>query len=211
MDPETTPPAAASARPEERRPSSSRWATVLAVVVLISAAVFAYSVIETSTARISASTTSAANFSSGSLELTATVQSADFLFDVNGLYPGLVVSGCLDVSYEGSWDVPLRVHGQLDSTSGLEEYVTFSLQRSPIGATCEDWDDDGNDDTASAVFAGTLDDFLTQHTSWDRGAIVEPRLASSSTIALVATAELVDDNAAQGKATNFTITVEARP
>ena len=182
--------------------------TSLAVVVVLGAAiVVVVSAISTSSARVTASTTGSSFFAAGTIDLSQPDSAVDLLFDTDGLYPGTDVSGCVVIEYNGSLPSTVRLHASKQGGTGLEDFVELEL-RLRGSSTC---DDAPVAATGPTVFTGLLSRLWATHPTYDRGVELVPAMAPEDRIALVAVASVVDDNAAQGLTTDFTITIEARP
>lgn len=180
--------------------------TTLAVVVVIGAAIVVVaSAISTSSARVTASTTGSSFFAAGTIDLRQPDSAVELLFDTDGLYPGTEATGCVLIEYNGSLPSNVRLHASMQGGTGLEEFVELEL-RLDEGGSCE-----GQAARGALLFAGVLDRLWTNHPAYDRGLELVAAMAPTERIALHAVARVVDDNAAQGLTTDFTITIEARP
>lgn len=193
--------------PATTRPARRKWGpTILVVVVVIgSLATFVWNAIETSTARVNATTSANSVFSAGTVDLAQPFTVVELLFDADNLYPGVEVTGCVEVDYRGSVPADVRLHSQRLGGTGLEEYVTVRF----IQSSSETCDDDGVAD-GSGIYEGTLGTFWREHGSYRNG-IAVGQMQTGDRVVLHATASLVDDNTAQGLDTDFSLTVEARP
>ena len=181
--------------------------TSLAVVVVLGAAiVVVVSAISTSSARVTASTTGSSFFAAGTIDLSQPDSAVDLLFDTDGLYPGTDVSGCVVIEYNGSLPSTVRLHASKQGGTGLEEFIELEL-RLRDSTSC----DETPAATGPTVFSGPLSRLWATHPTYDRGVELVPAMAPADRIALEAVASVVDDNAAQGLTTDFTITIEARP
>ena len=127
----------------------------------------------------------------------------DLLFDDDGLYPGRTVTGCVLVSYDGSLPASVRLHGRRTSGTGLDDYVDLRVS---TGDNCDEAAPD-----ADVVFDGRLSSLWAAHGAYDRGVDIITSARPGDRVAIWASAEVVSDNRAQGLATTFTLTVEARP
>lgn len=178
-----------------------------ALAVLGAAVVLILSAVTTSSARISASTSGSSFFSAGTVDLSQPDTAIDLLFDTDGLYPGLEVSGCVVVAYNGSLPGTVRLHASNGGGTGLERFVELELH--DLGTTC---DDTGDGPGASAsIFSGRLDELWEDHPDYDAGIELMAGMAAGDRLALGAVAWVIDDNDAQGRVSEFTITIEARP
>lgn len=174
-----------------------------AVAVLGSAVVLVWSAVSTSSARVAATTSGDSFFAAGEVALSQPDSRVDLLFDDDGLFPGRVVSGCVLVRYDGTVPSSVRLHGQRTSGTGLDDYVDLQIR---LSQSCDD------DPTTSApVFDGRLSGLWASHGAYDRGLPVVASARPGDVAAIHATAQIADDNRAQGLSTTFTLTVEARP
>lgn len=173
------------------------------LTVLVAAAVVGWSAVSTSSARVAATTSGDSFFAAGEVALNQPDARVDLLFDDDGLYPGRVVTGCVFVSYDGTLPASIRLHGKRTSGTGLDRYVDLTV-----------WLADSCDEGATrreTVFDGRLDALWSSHGAYDRGMDMVPSARPGDTIAVWASAQVADDNRAQGLTTVFTLTVEARP
>lgn len=181
-------------------------ATLLVLVVGISAVVLVWSVTETSTARVSGTTETSSFFSVGTVSLESDVDSSSLLFDASGLYPGRTVTGCVDVVYDGTLPGSIRLHGWPVGATGLEDYLELTLTRSPIGTTCERFDGGGE-----TLFTGLLADLWQEHPDYRSGLVLSANTGRGNRYAIRATGEVRDDNRAQGLNADFMLAIEVRP
>ncbi len=190
---------------------------LLGVAVVVSAAVLVGSALSTSSARVSASTETSGFFASGEISLDRPNSSADLLFDAGQLFPGVIVSGCTVVDYTGSLPADVRLHGELGGGTGLENYVelTLAIDRTgqcPIeGVPMNLAQANDSRDTEQVIFDGIMVDLWVRHGAYASGIVIDDDVKSGDRIAIIGTAVLVDDNEAQGRETEFIITIEARP
>ena len=174
-----------------------------AVVVLAAAAVVVWSAIDTSTARVAATTSGDSFFAAGEVALNQPDATVDLLFEDDGLYPGREVTGCVLVSYDGTLPASVLLHGRRTSGTGLDDYIDLRV------SLADDCDQAPAAD--ATVFDGRLSRLWTAHGAYDRGVLVIATARPGDQVAIWASAEVADDNRAQGLTTTFTLTVEARP
>lgn len=179
--------------------------TLAALGVLIAALVFAWSAMETSSARVSASTETASFFTAAVVTLHRPDASAELLFDAAGLYPGLVTSGCVEIVYDGSVPATVRLHGATVGGTGLEDYVEITVLVSRSGPGC------ALDDPATEVFRGRLSDLWRSHADFGDGLPLASPARPGDRLAVRVAATVVDDDRAQGLTTDFSFSIEARP
>ncbi|MGI9607705.1 MAG: hypothetical protein ACR2P0_16370 [Acidimicrobiales bacterium] len=178
---------------------------IAASAVFISLFVVAWNAIETSTARVNATTSTNSVFSAATIDLVQPDSAVQLLFDADGLYPGAVTTGCVEIEYRGSIPASVRLHGNRLGGTGLEDFVTLRILELET-TTCP------IDGAASLiVYEGLLGDLWRTRGSYATGVVLDSDMRSGDRFALHAIAEVVDDNAAQGLTTDFAITVEARP
>ena len=179
---------------------------VAAVVVTGAAALLVINAISTSSARVSATTSGSSFFAAGTVVLTQPDAAVELLFDADNLYPGLEVEGCVTVEYSGSVPGSIRIHGELRGGSGLEDYIDFVLL-SAQGDTCE-----GIDDVATTPrFDGRLSSFWAAHGNYAEAIELVAAARPGDRVVLQAFATVADDNRAQGRTTDFRLTIEVRP
>lgn len=188
-------------------PTRRRWGpTILVVVVvLFSLVTFIWNAIETSSARVNATTSANSVFTAGTVDLVQPFTAVELIFDATNMYPGAEVVGCVEVEYRGSVPASVRLHANRLGGTGLEQYIQMRAVLPPA-ATCEAVTEPGE----VAIYDGSLEDLWRTHGSY-RGGITLGEMNQDDRIVLHVTAELLDDNAAQGLTTDFSLTLEARP
>ena len=182
------------------------------LAVLGAAVVFVWSGLTTASARIAATTSN-----DSSLILAASVDlvvsngdgasSAGLLIDADGLYPGLLIERCVEVTYWGDLpDVPVRMFGTPSGGTGLETYVLTTVERgSASSSECADFV------ATDALFDGTLLELWGQHGSFEQGLRLIDRADNGTQTWVRIAVEVADDNRAQSLTTAFWLTLEARP
>ena len=178
-----------------------------AVLVIAAAAVFGASALGTVSGRISGSTNNESNvFTAGHVELRVD-GGADLLFDVDGLYPGLMLQRCITIGYVGSIDdVDIRLSARYSGSDGLERFVETTIT---LGSGS---DPDCTDYVASSTLTeGLLADLWSDHPDFTSGLKVAAGVDTDFETTMRVTASVVDDNAAQGLVTDFWVILEARP
>ena len=174
-------------------------------IVLVALMIFVWNAVQTSGARVNATTSTESIFSAGTVDLAQIGSVVELLFDVDNLYPGKEVVGCVEIEYRGSVPADVRLHARALGGTGLEQFIDVEI----LGrgsATCEGVDETSQD----SMFDGVLADVERRHGSYADGLLLGEMTASDSVVVRVL-AELIDDNAAQGLTTEFSMTVEARP
>lgn len=188
--------------------SHPRARTALVVLVVLSIGWFAWSVLTTSQGKVTALTANRGNlFRTGTIDID-TDAPAQLLFDVDGLYPGTVLESCITVSYVGSIPgIGVRLHARMAGGTGLETFVLTSVQLGRGGGdgSCAGFT------PARSMFDGTLAELAAAHPDYDDGAELWADAQPGDQAVVRVTAQLADDNAAQGLTTDFFVTVEARP
>lgn len=178
-------------------------ATILGAAILVTAGgIVVWSAAVTSSARVSDTTASEGFFAAGEVRLEQAGTRVDFVFDDDGLYPGRVLTGCVDLVYEGNVPVSIRLHGQAGDANDLDEYLDLEVH---VLETCE------AEPTGPSRFAGRLPSLWSDHPDYERGIVLSPAAEGGDHVAVFAAIEVVDDNAAQGLQTMFVLTAEARP
>ena len=184
----------------------------VSVLVIASAAVLAWSGITTASGRISASTSNESSLvTAASIDLVVNgggdVASTGLLIDADGLYPGLRLERCFEVSLVGNaTDVPIRMFGQTGGGTGLEVFIdaTIDVGRG-VDHSCSDFAAD------AVLFSDTLDDLWNQHGSFESGLPLANAASDGESSWVRVAVEVVDDNRAQDLTTAFWLTIEARP
>jgi hypothetical protein len=179
---------------------------VAALAVIGAAVVLIASAISTSSARVSANTSGQSFFAAGTVSLRQPDAAVEMLFDADGLYPGVEVTGCVDIEYTGSVPAALRVHGERLGGTGLDDYVDLRMQVAPGGCTAS-----ADEDAGTTIYDARLATMWLRHADYDSGVTVASAVRPGDRLALHASATIADDNRAQGLTTDFSITIEARP
>lgn len=202
-----------------------RLALVLAgsSLVLAAGAIVVWSTVTTSTARLSATTDGSGFFAAGTVDLSRPESTVALLFDADGLYPGHTVSSCVLIEYDGSLDADVRLHASRSGGTSLEDFIDLRLWVRESGSCPEDdtapEDDAGlGDDTGpggepagDVVYEGRLADLWRAHPDYAGGLVLAGDATAGDRLVLEAEAELVGGDDAQGRTTEFTVIVEARP
>ncbi len=192
--------------PNMEEKDGRRWTGALFTLLILGAlGVFVWNAVETSSARVNATTSANSVFSAGTVDLAQPNTVVDLLLDANNLYPGTEVEGCVVVEYRGSIPADVRLHARMVGGTGLDEYVDIRVTLPPI----DDCDTPIPADSPT-IYEGTLDRFWRTHHSYGAG-IGLAEMTTSDFAVLHVAARLQDDNNAQGRTTDFTLTVEARP
>lgn len=184
---------------------------VLATVAALALGVTLIYSVTTSGAQFAASTNNSSNeFWAGQIDVSTNLVQPVLLVS-DGIYPGIQIQECMDVSYVGTiTGVSTRMYASA-AEGGLGEFLDIEIeagQRSSSETTsCEDFVPRSAD---PLVFAGTLAAFSDRHSSFDDGfdlGLSNP----ADTVTLRITAEVQDDNAAQGLSADFSFFLEGRP
>ena len=127
--------------------------------------------------------------------------SGSALFSAPAMVPGDTLVRCVEVSYDGTVDAWTRLRSTVTDGTGLERYLDLTVERGAgdcdhFGPAVAVWND------------GTLDDFTAS--GWTEGRRVAGTEAGSR-IPYRFTVVLVDDNAAQGLTSDFSLLIEGRP
>ena len=116
---------AVGATPFHQRPAVRGLA---AAAVIAAGVLLVWSAISTSSAKVVASTSGTSFFTAGTVALTQPDTVVELLFDADGLYPEISISGCVEIEYSGSVPAAVRLHGQPLGGSGLESFVDFEVR-----------------------------------------------------------------------------------
>ena len=201
------------------RASSTDWASarfvalvIVCCLVLLALSVVVWSGVTTASARFAATTSNDSSLLSAAevdlvVESTDEVAATGLLIDAAGLYPGLVVERCVEITYWGSAsDVAVRMFGRPGGGTGLENYIEMDIQSgTATDPECSDFVPN------STVFDDTLRVFWDRHPSFDDGLPVMDAAQSGVGTWARFSLQVADDNAAQNLTTEFWLTVEARP
>lgn len=192
--------------PQEEQSSRRRvLGPLMTFLVLAALGVFVWNAVETSSARVNATTSANSLFSAGTVDLAQPNTVVQLLFDASNLFPGVELDGCVEVEYRGSIPANVRLHAQTLGGTGLDQFID-------IRATLQDADSCEGVTTGDrpAVYEGTLGQFWRRHNTYGDGVDLG-QMSTSDRAVLHVTASLQDNNDAQGLTTDFSLTVEARP
>ncbi len=192
---------------------------VISAIVVVAGAWVALSAFSTTSATVSASTEGTSFITAGTVEIDRADGAVDLVFDADGLYPGLEVTGCVDVVYRGSLPATVRLHAGDVTGTGLDRFLRLRLwagdgrcdeERSDAGAGVG-VADPGGGPVDGALADVLLADLVVEHHDFASGLPLLGDAEPGDRIAVTAVASVVDDNAAQGLTTEFSLTIEARP
>lgn len=194
-----------------RAPMWNSMGVILVSVVLLGAIGFVvFSSIETSSARVAASTDSSGFLAAGTIEIGRSATTSEFFFDAGNLYPGRTVVGCIEIDYTGSIEAGLRLTARIDGGSGLDRYIDLSVATRSDGICPDDTNASAARDLTE-IYAGGLDAFWQTHNSYATGLEITSSMRAGDGVAVVAIVEVVDDNDAAGTTTDLTFVFESRP
>ena len=176
-----------------------------AALLLAAAGVLAWSAVTTTTARVSASTDAVGFINAGTIDLSTENSKQGFLFDTAGLYPGVTTEGCVDIDYSGTISGDLRLYATPAQSSGLDRFLDVVVEVSDRPGGCESFG------PGTRLYQGRLDRFWRDHDRFGTGLTVAEGIEGGARVALRVRAEVVDDDAAQGLAVEFTMVAEVRP
>lgn len=184
----------------------------VSMLVIAAAGVLAWSGITTASGRISASTSNSSSLiTAASVDLVVNgggeVASTGLLIDADGLYPGLRLERCFDVTLAGNaTDVQIRLFGQPGGGTGLEAFIDTTIEiGSGVDHSCSDFA--GN----TVVFNDTLLGLWNRHGSFESGLPLATAASDGESTWVRVAVEVIDDNRAQDLTTAFWLTIEARP
>lgn len=184
-------------------------------VVMIATLVLVRSTIGMASARIAGSTSNDSSaLDTATIDLTLgggdagsdETASQDLAIDATGLWPGRIIERCVPVRYSGSLDdVDVGVWVSDSLQGNLTDLVLLTIATGSGGPDCAEFETDAE------MFAGTLAELAAGHQSYETAVPVMTGAVDGATTTLRVTAEVADDNAAQGRAVEFWLMVEARP
>jgi len=161
-----------------------------------------------SRAAFSGSTENAPNeWAAGSVVLVDDDAGVPLFDDLTNLVPGDTETDCIEVSYTGTVDAQVRIHGITTAGTGLDGYLDLTIERGT--GTCAAfvpsvtvWDGTNGD---LGVFLSTATDYSTGADTWS----VTGGLPNEM-VPFRVTATVQDDNGAQGLDTTVTFTWEGQ-
>ncbi|MDH3729948.1 MAG: CalY family protein [Acidimicrobiia bacterium] len=90
------------------------------------------------------------------------------MFTVGDMKPGDSDTHCIEVTYKGSLDANVKMHGSLTPTlgDGLDDFLNLTVRRGTPG----NFADCGAFVSSEVVYNGTIDGFVLDHPDFDNGA-----------------------------------------
>ena len=183
---------------------------VAALGLLVAAIVVVARTVTTTSARVSASTSSEGFLTAGEVVLTRSDDSATLLFDADNLYPGREISGCVVLFYAGSVPATVRLHADSGDGTGLDSYLGLRLTVLPEGS-CPEADQARDSRSGRDLYQDRLSSLSSDHSTYATGLTVATSMAPGDRLAIEAVIVVRDDNRAAGLTTEFVFTFEARP
>lgn len=177
---------------------------VLAAVAAVALGVTLVYSARTSGAQFTASTSNSSNqFWAGSIDVTTNLAQPVLLTSA-GIYPGLEISECMEVSYVGTIEgVSTRMYARVGE-GDLSEFLNIAIERADSSVPCAEFE------PTSQVFEGTLAAYAGRYHDFASGYDLNlGNPGETATLRIVAT--VADDNAAQGLSTDFSFFLEGRP
>lgn len=180
-----------------------------AIAALALGTTLLYSV-RTSGAQFAASTENSSNeFWAGQIDVQTNLPQA-VLLTSDSLYPGLQIHECMDVAYVGTvTDVSTRMYADAVE-GGLAEFLDITVELADSVIPCSDFELSRAESGSSVIYEGTLAEFASLHNNFGSGydlGLSQP----GDTVSLRLTAQVRDNNAAQGLAADFSFFLEGRP
>ena len=183
---------------------------VAALGLLVAAIVVVARTVSTTSARVSASTSSEGFLTAGEVVLTRSDDSASLLFDADNLYPGREVRGCVELIYAGSVPATVRLHADRGDGTGLDSYLGLRLTAMPDGS-CPAADQERDDQSGRELYQDRLGTLSSDHSTYSTGLTVATSMAPGDRLAIEAVVIVRDDNRAAGLTSEFVFIFEARP
>lgn len=179
---------------------------VLAAIAAVALAVTLLYSARTSGAQFTASTNNSSNeFWAGQIDVTTDLVQP-ILLNSDSLYPGLEIQECMQVAYVGTIEgVSTRMYANAVS-GGLADYLQIVIEKVDGVDSC----DDPNQGVATIIFDGSLTEFAAVHGDYNSGYDLGLSEPGAQTVLRVS-AEVVDDNDAQGLSADFSFFLEGRP
>lgn len=127
------------------------------------------------------------------------------MFNATGMVPGSSVTECIAITYDGDrTPSPVRLYGT--GTGPLAPFLELTIEVGTGGssASCAGFS------SATTIFTGTLQSFAGARTNWANGLNAFSAASTPFTRTIRVTAEVQDDDAAQGLSANASFTWETR-
>ena len=129
------------------------------------------------------------------------------MFSASNMKPGDTVTGCIEVTYQGSLDAEVHLYAALNSGT-LADYLDLDIVRgdgtcAALGTTTTVWSNGTDGDLG--VFLGSATDYASGVDNW-----APTGGAPDDTVPYEFTITLQDNNAAQGLTANVDFTWEAQ-
>ena len=183
---------------------------VAALGLLGAATVVVAKTVSTTSARVSASTSSEGFLTAGEVILARSDDSASLLFDADNLYPGREIRGCVVLVYSGSVPATVRLHADRGGGTGLDSYLGLRLTALSDGS-CPAGEQARDDQFGRDLYRDRLSSLASDHSTYATGLGVAGSMAPGERLAIEAVVVVRDDNRAAGLTTEFVFTFEARP
>ena len=167
-----------------------RAATVRTTMVLLAILLASFSILATSRAVFTATTSNAGNnFAAGTVAISDD-DTGSVLFNIGNFAPGETFENCIAVTYDGTLDADVRLYGANLATTtllNLAPEINLTIDEGTLsGFTATELGGNEGDCTGfvfgSTLTAGgeTLDSFATSHTNFGNGLSTWAPLGSSS-------------------------------
>jgi hypothetical protein len=198
-----------------RRPDTHALAIALiGTAVLFASVVVVASAVSTSSARVTASTSSDGLLTAGNVVLTRPDDSVSLRLDGSDLHPGRTVHGCFVLEYAGSVPADVRLYGVESGGTGLGAYVDVVLTAVESDGCAPDSpesDADATTQIGEVLYRGRLGRMAAAHATYADGVEIMSSMVAGDRLVVEAVVEVADDNRAQGLTVDFSLVFEARP
>lgn len=162
-------------------------------------------IVQASRAAFSASTQNSSNaWSTGQIALTDD-DSGTAGFSATNLTGGASTQRCIEISYSGTVDAPVRLYSG-SVTGALASYLDTTIEVGSGGA----FPDCTGFVPSSTVFSGTLAAFGATHTNWSDGLATHTATTPTSSVVFRITVQVQNSAAAMNKTAGADFTWEAQ-
>lgn len=189
--------------------SVTRIKRLFAVTVVVAVSALGFAAVRSSGARfVAVSENDGSLLSAARIDLVPGT-TAHVRFDARGVNPGVVMERCIAVTYRGTI-VPslVRLHGAVVGGSGLEAYIeaTVDTGTGGSGGHCDGFTADG-----TGRYRDTLAGLAAEHGDFAHGIAEWRATTAGATRVYRVRVEVLGDNAAQGRSTDFDLMWEVGP
>jgi hypothetical protein len=189
--------------------SVSRLRKLFAVATVVAVGALGFAGVRSSGARFVAATENDGTLLSAARIDLVPGTTAHVRFDASGVNPGVVMERCIAVTYRGTILPSLvRLHGTVVGGTGLEAYIDATVDTGTGGSSghCDGFTADG-----TTHYHDTLAGLAAEHGDFADGVAEWRATTAGATHVYRVRVEVLGDNAAHGRSTNFDLAWSVGP